>query len=233
MELILVCLHLFCCLFLILVVLVQAGRGGGLGALGGGGGASDSLLGTQSKSVIAKVTAVVASLFMILSFCLAYVYAHKYRSLILPSQKDVMSAFQEKQQGTNEAGASEVPLESEKVEEGASVSSKPLESDGVEEELPVLKSEVIEGESLESVESEVVSIQSSEVESIEAISESVSTVDDEVESPVLESVVSERSSSGKKVSIDESSVVSQKEKKELNSSFKKEHVEVVETSVKK
>jgi preprotein translocase subunit SecG len=63
------------CLFLILVVLLQAGKGDGLAALGGGGsgGGGDTILGNRGAATfLSKLTVVSAVLFMVLSIVLAY-----------------------------------------------------------------------------------------------------------------------------------------------------------------
>ena len=61
------------CLFLILVVLLQAGKGDGLAILGAGGGGGDTILGNRGAATfLSKLTVVSAVLFMVLSVVLAY-----------------------------------------------------------------------------------------------------------------------------------------------------------------
>lgn len=63
------------CLFLILVVLLQAGKGDGLAVLGagGGGGGGDTILGNRGAATfLSKLTVASAVLFMLLSVVLAY-----------------------------------------------------------------------------------------------------------------------------------------------------------------
>jgi preprotein translocase subunit SecG len=64
-------LHVFICLFLILVVLIQQSRGGGLGgALGGG--ASQIFGGRGAGNFMTRLTGITAAIFMLTSMTLAY-----------------------------------------------------------------------------------------------------------------------------------------------------------------
>src|SRR5688500_17843283 len=64
--------YVLVCLFLILVVLLQAGRGGGMGAAFGG--SSQSVFGgAGAGNFLQKLTVVMAAMFMILSASLAYI----------------------------------------------------------------------------------------------------------------------------------------------------------------
>lgn len=70
LTVVLTVLHILLCLFLILVVLLQPGRGGGMG--GAFGGMSQTVFGSRGAgSFLAKMTAVVAALFMANSFALS------------------------------------------------------------------------------------------------------------------------------------------------------------------
>ena len=63
--------HVFVCLFLVGVVLLQSGRAGGMGVLSGG--ASQTVFGGRGAGgFLAKATAVCATLFMLTSASLAY-----------------------------------------------------------------------------------------------------------------------------------------------------------------
>ncbi len=65
-------IHVIVCVFLILVILLQAGKGGGMGA-GLGGGASQIVFGGRgSQSFLGKLTSVSAGIFMLTSVWLAY-----------------------------------------------------------------------------------------------------------------------------------------------------------------
>jgi preprotein translocase subunit SecG len=65
-------LHVLVCVFLILVILLQAGKGGGMGAAFGGAGAQTVFGGRGAQTLLGKVTSVSAAIFMITSVTLAY-----------------------------------------------------------------------------------------------------------------------------------------------------------------
>ena len=57
-------LHVFVCIFLMLVVLLQAGRGGGIGLAFGGSGGSQSVFGSSGgANFLTRLTAVCAIVF--------------------------------------------------------------------------------------------------------------------------------------------------------------------------
>ena len=71
MYIILTIVHIFVCVFLILVVLLQTGRGSDIGAVFGGGG-SQTLFGSAGPGTfLGKVTVGVAVVFMITSLTMA------------------------------------------------------------------------------------------------------------------------------------------------------------------
>ncbi len=72
--------HVFVCLFLILVVLLQQGRGGGLGGLGGAA-ATQVFGGRGAGNFMTRLTAVCATIFMITSMVLAYISSGGDRAL--------------------------------------------------------------------------------------------------------------------------------------------------------
>ena len=77
MTALLTVIHVVFCLFLILVILLQTGKGAGIGAAFGGGG-SQTVFGPRGAgSFIGKLTGIVAALFMLTSFSLAYVSSSK------------------------------------------------------------------------------------------------------------------------------------------------------------
>lgn len=66
-------LFVFNCLFLIMVVLLQAGKGDGLAGVFGGGGGSGTILGNRGAATfLSKLTVASAVLFMLLSVILAF-----------------------------------------------------------------------------------------------------------------------------------------------------------------
>ncbi len=68
-------LHVLVCIFLILVILLQAGKDAGMGlGVGSGGGSAGTVFGGRGAgSFLGKVTAICASIFFITSFTLAFV----------------------------------------------------------------------------------------------------------------------------------------------------------------
>src|SRR5260370_36380688 len=65
-------IHIFVCLFLILVVLLQAGKGGGMGIAFGSSTSSQVFGGRGAGSFLEKLTAGTAIVFMLTSITLAY-----------------------------------------------------------------------------------------------------------------------------------------------------------------
>ena len=71
LSIILTAAHVFVCLFLLIVVLMQQGKGGGLQAAFGGSG-SDAAFGARaSATVLTRLTTVLGALFMVGSMTLA------------------------------------------------------------------------------------------------------------------------------------------------------------------
>src|SRR5688572_6849235 len=64
--------HVICCLFLMLTVLLQSGKGGGMGAAFGGGNAGTVFGGGGASTFLKKLTAGAATVFMLTSMTLAY-----------------------------------------------------------------------------------------------------------------------------------------------------------------
>lgn len=71
MEVFIIGLHVFLCLFLILVVLLQPGKGADFGAAMGGS-SQEAFGAAGSVSILTKLTAVVAAMFMATSLGLAW-----------------------------------------------------------------------------------------------------------------------------------------------------------------
>jgi preprotein translocase subunit SecG len=65
-------IHVVVCIFLILVILLQAGKGGGMGAAFGGAGAQTVFGGRGAQTILGKVTSISAGIFMLTSLTLAY-----------------------------------------------------------------------------------------------------------------------------------------------------------------
>ncbi|MDP2921121.1 MAG: preprotein translocase subunit SecG [Candidatus Omnitrophota bacterium] len=78
---ILIVVHVIISLFLIAVILLQAGKGGGLSDTFGGS-QMQNLFGTKSTTVLTKLTAVCAIGFIITCVTLAVMAGHKTRSIL-------------------------------------------------------------------------------------------------------------------------------------------------------
>ena len=66
-------IHILVCVFLILVVLLQAGKGGGMGIAFGGGGGSQTVFGSSGAgNFLTRLTSITAVIFMITSLVLAH-----------------------------------------------------------------------------------------------------------------------------------------------------------------
>ncbi len=77
----LITIHVICCLGLITIVLLQAGKGAGLAATFGTA-AVESALGAQASDFLKKITTVMAVLFMLTSLGLAFTTARKSSSVV-------------------------------------------------------------------------------------------------------------------------------------------------------
>jgi preprotein translocase subunit SecG len=65
-------LHVLVCVFLIVVILLQAGKGGGMGSAFGGAGSQTVFGGRGAQTIFGKVTSIFAGIFMLTSLTLAY-----------------------------------------------------------------------------------------------------------------------------------------------------------------
>jgi preprotein translocase subunit SecG len=73
--------YVFVCLFLILVVLLQAGKGGGMGAAFGGSGSQSVFGGAGAGNFLTRLTVGSAVAFMLLSATLAFLSSSSEKSL--------------------------------------------------------------------------------------------------------------------------------------------------------
>src|SRR5215831_2062331 len=64
--------HVFVCLFLILVVLLQAGKGGGMGIAFGGAGSQTVFGSSGAGNFLTKLTSITAAVFLVTSLGLAH-----------------------------------------------------------------------------------------------------------------------------------------------------------------
>ncbi|HOW16560.1 MAG TPA: preprotein translocase subunit SecG [bacterium] len=74
MSTLIIVVHVITCIFLILFVLLQAGKGAEVGATFGG--ISQTFFGTQGGNILSKITTILAFVFMITSIGLV-VFQHK------------------------------------------------------------------------------------------------------------------------------------------------------------
>ena len=83
MTTIVVSLHVFFCILLILIVLLQSGKGAEMG-VSLGGGAGQTLFGASGPaSLLAKITTAVAIFFMVTSLTLAYMSGHQSETTVM------------------------------------------------------------------------------------------------------------------------------------------------------
>jgi len=81
MYTVLIVIHVIVSIFLIAVILLQAGRGGGL-ADSFGGSQMQNLFGTKSTNVLTKMTAGCAIMFIITCLALALISSHRSKSVM-------------------------------------------------------------------------------------------------------------------------------------------------------
>ena len=74
-------IHIFVCIFLMFVVLLQQGKGGGMGSAFGGGATQQVFGGRGAGNLLTRATAVCAAVFMLTSVSLAYVASSGDREL--------------------------------------------------------------------------------------------------------------------------------------------------------
>jgi preprotein translocase subunit SecG len=84
MTTLLLILHVFVCLALIAIVLIQGGKGADIGAVFGAGGSQTVFGASGGQSFMGKLTSGVAIVFMLTSLLLAYFYASPGASSIMP-----------------------------------------------------------------------------------------------------------------------------------------------------
>ena len=93
-------LHIFVCLFLIGVVLLQQGKSQDLASAFGGGGTQTAFGPRGSANVLSRATTVLAGVFMVTSIAL---------SVLRPRDKSILDRVQTPQASPSAAAASPVP----------------------------------------------------------------------------------------------------------------------------
>jgi len=85
-------IHVFCCLVLILSILLQAGKEGGMGAAFGGGGSGTVFGGRGAGGFLGKVTAACAAIFFLTSLSLSFLAVKGSVVTSLPTEKAPIAA---------------------------------------------------------------------------------------------------------------------------------------------
>jgi len=96
-------IYLLSCAFLVIIVLLQAGKGGGLAAAFGGGGGVDSAFGAKVGGPLRKVTAVFATSFLVLAIVLAIIASTRSPSVVEDGSIGPPAPSQEEPAGTDGA----------------------------------------------------------------------------------------------------------------------------------
>ncbi len=84
-------IHVIACIFLVIVVLLQAGKGGGLTDMGGTNQAN-SVFGTQTNQFMTRLTEVFAVMFIVTSVSLAIMSSQRGKSLVERRAQDLPKA---------------------------------------------------------------------------------------------------------------------------------------------
>ena len=87
MYIFLIVIHVIVCLFLVFVILLQAGRGGGFSDMMAGGGQPQSIFGTQTNVFMTRLTEICAIVFVVTSLSLAVMSTQRGKSLV---EKEMM-----------------------------------------------------------------------------------------------------------------------------------------------
>ena len=130
MTIAIVSLHVLVCLFLIAVILLQAGRGQGL-SWGVFGGTPQSILGTRTASFLSRVTTGCAIIFLFTCIGLNLIETRKSRSLLAPTQpisptdfSKIKKALEEAEQKPAVPAATAVPSTQPETKPAVSSSQK-------------------------------------------------------------------------------------------------------------
>ncbi len=97
-----VVVHIFVCISLVLIVLLQTGKGASMGAAFGG--SSQTLFGSSGPGTfLGKMTTAVAIIFMITSLFLAYVSTHRAQSTVMEKSTQEQAPASQETQAVPEA----------------------------------------------------------------------------------------------------------------------------------
>ena len=141
MSILLTIFHVLVCVFLILVVLTQQGKGQDLASAFGGAGSQAAFGARGTATLLTRVTAVVAGLFMVTSLLLGYVSTEATEATVVPDSgaslpgidpADVLGAdpIPETEAPETEGPATEEPPPAESPGEGGSPEAGTPEAGG-------------------------------------------------------------------------------------------------------
>ncbi len=92
MPILLVIIHVFVCIALIMIVLLQTGKGADMGAAFGGGGSQTLFGSTGASTFLSKATTVAAIVFMLTSLTLAYTSMNRESGSVMTEVMDAQKA---------------------------------------------------------------------------------------------------------------------------------------------
>jgi preprotein translocase subunit SecG len=111
MTVFIILIHVIVCLALIMIVLLQTGKGADMGAAFGGGGSQTLFGSTGASTFLSKATTIVAVIFMVTCFVLAYMSSHKSAPSIM---QDVKAPVEQQAPEKSSSGDAEgTPVSSE------------------------------------------------------------------------------------------------------------------------
>jgi len=104
MYMALIVLHIIAAVFLVVIILMQAGRGEGLSGAFGGGGFTQALFGAHTPTFLTRLTATLATIFLFTSLTLAILASYKGKSLMenVKAEKEVTTSEEEAGPGAGE-----------------------------------------------------------------------------------------------------------------------------------
>ncbi len=135
MTLFLTVLHVFVCLVLVIVVLLQRGKGAEIGAVFGGGGSTTVFGSRGAGNFLTKLTTGAAVIFMVTSLSLAYFARQETRSTLFEGEEAAAeeSPFTEPEGAGAGAGAGAPPAPAGEVDPFQEVPPTAPDAGGFEE----------------------------------------------------------------------------------------------------
>ena len=109
MSILLVTVHIFVCIALILIVLLQTGKGADMGAAFGGGGSQTLFGATGASTFLSKATTAAAVVFMLTSLMLAYMAGNRGPERLLMDTPPAVQTTTETPGAAPPAGTIETP----------------------------------------------------------------------------------------------------------------------------